>query len=155
WLVRRSYASGYPDGSFRPAGSITRAQAVQWIWNRWGRPSGADEPFDDVHAGHWAGVAIGWAADSGVVSGYPDGSFRPEDPVTRAQFVRMLWVASGSPEPAGASPYPDTPAWSADAISWAAEHGIVRGYPDGSFRPNDPISRAAASRMLHQHAIDH
>ena len=155
WVSRRGVVAGYPDGSFAPAGSITRAQAVQWLWNRAGRPDAGPHGFDDLSEGFWATDAVDWAAETGVVVGYRDGSFRPNEPVFRVQFVRMLWELSGSPEPSAASPYSDTPAWAADAIGWAAEKGIVTGYRDGTFRPDDPVTRAAATRMLYNTAAHH
>lgn len=82
------------------------------------------------------------------MSGYRDGSFRPNEPVTRVQFLNMLWLVSGSPEAEGSTSFGDAPAWALDAIVWAVENEIVTGYPDGTFRPGDPITRAAASRMM-------
>lgn len=115
-------------------------------------PLAAD--FDDMK-GHWAELAVSRAAAAGVVQGYPDGSYRPEQAVTRAQFVsmlmRMLQRERGGPELGGAADYADAAEiepWASGAIAAARQLRIADGYADGTFRPNALVTRAEAVVML-------
>ena len=100
---------------------------------------------------NWVDDSVTWLVGLGYATGYPDGTFRPNLPITRAQVARMLYRIAGSPQGAPASPFWDKPAWAADAIDWLADPvnapPYATGYPDGSFRPNDPITRAQTTRM--------
>lgn len=89
--------------------------------------------------------AISWAVEKEVASGYPDGTFRPNNDCTRGHVVTFLWRANGCPEPATkTNPFKDVSSSSPfyKAILWAAEKGITTGYSDGTFRPNAPCTRA-------------
>ena len=91
--------TGYPDGRFGPRGPVTRGQVVNLLWAMVGRPTGAPpHGFPDVAPGAFYGDALDWARDLGLVTGYPDGRYRPRDPVTRGQFVNMLFRLAGTPE---------------------------------------------------------
>ncbi|MBS7365996.1 MAG: S-layer homology domain-containing protein, partial [Oscillospiraceae bacterium] len=90
--------------------------------------------------------AVAWAVEKGITTGYGDGTFRPNDSVTRAQFVTFLWRYENRPATSGsiagftdaasiAEPYQQ-------AVAWAVEKGITTGYNDGTFRPNDSVTRA-------------
>ena len=89
----------------------------------------------------------------GIANGYLDGTFRPEQPVSRAELVKL--IASYFTVEGGTSPFPDVPDghWAAEVVSFAAEEGWVSGYPDGTFRPDAPVSRAEAVKILN-HALD-
>lgn len=89
--------------------------------------------------------AISWAVENGVASGYPDGTFRPNNDCTRGHVVTFLWRANGCPEPATkTNPFKDVSSSSPfyKAILWAAEKGITTGYSDGTFRPDAACTRA-------------
>ncbi|XID94912.1 S-layer homology domain-containing protein [Paenibacillaceae bacterium WGS1546] len=108
--------------------------------------------FTDT-AGHWAEKQIGRAAALGIVSGYPDGSFRPNNPVTRAEFIVMLANALSLDE--GEAPpsltYSDAEAigiWARRAVALSTRAGIITGYEDGTFRPNTYIVRAEMAVMI-------
>jgi hypothetical protein len=111
--------------------------------------------FSDVPA--WIEYAVDWAAhdpDGGgpaasPMSGYPDGTFRPDALMTRAQFSRLLWRLAGSPAAAG-HPFSDVGPWVHGAVSWMAAENLATGWPDGTFRPDGPLTRAQASRMLYR-----
>lgn len=110
--------------------------------------------FGDV-TGHWASREIAALAQEGLLAGYPDGNFYPDRPVTRAEFavllVRVLgWEGAPSPvQGAPEAPLPgDLPAWAKDTLRLAFARGLVRGYPDGTFAPDRPVSRAEAACML-------
>ena len=105
--------------------------------------------FRDVTRGHWAFASVERAAELGLVTGYSDGTFRPDTPVTRAQFVLMLWRMCGKPAAAKAASFADASAdWYQDALSWAVEKGYVNGLSDTRFGPDAPITRQQAMAIL-------
>lgn len=106
-------------------------------------PSLAQTSFSDVSSNYWAAQFIQQLSQRGVIAGFPDGSFRPEEPVTRAQFAAMVNKAfSKAPErqPIGFVDVP-TNYWAYNAIQQAYSIGFLSGYPDSSFRPNENIPR--------------
>lgn len=105
--------------------------------------------FRDVTSTHWAFAPVERAAELGLVTGYSDGTFRPDTPVTRAQFVLMLWRMCGKPAAAKAASFADASAdWYQDALSWAVEKGYVNGLSDTRFGPDAPITRQQAMAIL-------
>ena len=106
--------------------------------------------FNDI-ANHWARQAILQVAERGIVSGYPDGNFRPDNPISRAEFIVMLIRLLGQEEVAFELEFVDHEqigAWAKGAIAQAVKHGIVHGYEDGTFRPNQEITRAEMSALF-------
>ena len=119
------------------------------------KPDGEQEEvrtgtFRDVNSLHWAFASVERAAERGLVTGYSDGTFRPDAPVTRAQFVLMLWRMCGQPAAAKAAAFEDTAdgGWYRDALNWAVENGYVNGLSDTRFGPNAPITRQQATAIL-------
>jgi hypothetical protein len=99
WAVEAGVVTGYPDGRFGPRDPVTRGQVVNLLWPMVGRPPGAPpHGFPDVPLGAAYGDALDWARDLGLVTGFSDGRYRPRDPVTRGQFVNMLFRLAGTPE---------------------------------------------------------
>ncbi len=102
---------------------------------------------------NWAGDQIEEMARAGIIKGFTDGTYRPAEPVTRAQLVTMLdrllqWSpGSGQEEPCFED---QIPAWAEDAVAAAVARGVVRGYPDGKFRPDRPVTRAEVAVILEQ-----
>ncbi|MCR2806636.1 S-layer homology domain-containing protein [Paenibacillus soyae] len=106
--------------------------------------------FEDTD-GHWAQEIIKQAVGRGVVKGYEDGTFRPDQTVTRAEFTKMLANALELPEAEGQASFADDAEigeWAKGAVASAAGAGFIQGYKDGTFRPNAPISRAAMAKMI-------
>lgn len=107
--------------------------------------------FSDLN-GHWAKAAIERAAALGITSGYPDGTFRPGNKVTRAEFTTMITRAFTLKSATGVTPeFADAaklPGWAKTAIAEAAAAGIVTGYADGTFRPNQLITRTEMTAIL-------
>ena len=146
------YVQGFPDGSFRPNDSLTRAQAVQMVDRLLADPAGGTGScsFTDVSAGAWYAQAVRDVTAWGLVD---DGTaFRPRDLMSRGDFVTLL--VRLHPEAAGEVRFsdvgPGNPAY--DAIGAAAALGWVSGYPDGAFRPNRGLTRAEAVTMLNRAA---
>lgn len=106
--------------------------------------------FSDI-AGHWGEASILEAAEKRLVTGYPDGTFRPDQAVTRAEFLVMLVRTLGLEGGLEALPFVDEGkigSWAKEAVATAVQKGIVVGYEDGSFRPDAPITRAEMAVML-------
>jgi hypothetical protein len=109
-----------------------------------------DSTFTDI-SGHWAEANIQLALSSGIVSGYPDGTFKPGKNVTRAEFVVMLMNALKPQGEGAALAFTDTAkigAWAQQAVAQAVQAGIIQGYEDGSFRPDAGITRAEMAVTL-------
>lgn len=110
-----------------------------------------DEGFWDTR-GHWAEGDINKMAARGLIAGYEDGSFRPDNPVTRAELIAFLvrlagWQVTAGGEP-GFTDSGDIPGWARAAVAVAREHGLAAGYPDGSFHPGQAVSRVEAAAFF-------
>ncbi|MEQ2456808.1 S-layer homology domain-containing protein [Flavonifractor hominis] len=108
--------------------------------------------FTDT-AGHWAADAIRQVAEQGLMNGVGGGRFAPDDTLSRAMVVTILYRMSGATAATAAS-FSDVPAgtWYTDAVGWAAQNGVVKGYGNGTFGPNDPISREQLAVILYRYA---
>lgn len=105
--------------------------------------------FRDVAPTYWAYAQIERAASLSLVAGFEDGTFGPEQSVTRAQFVLMLWRMEGKPQPKTNASFADAKAvWYKDALSWASENGYVTGTGNGKFNPDGKITRQEAMSIL-------
>lgn len=106
-------------------------------------PSLAQTTFTDVQSNYWASQFIQQLSQRGVIAGFPDGSFRPEEPVTRAQFAAMINKAFQKPAQRQAINFNDVPGnyWAFSAIQQAYTIGFLAGYPGNNFRPNEAIPR--------------
>lgn len=150
-----AYMIGYDNGTVGPMNQITRAEVATIFFRLmddsfrsqyWSTVSG----FSDVTAGKWFNNAVSTATNAGKLTGYPDGTFRPNQSITRAEFAAIA-VRFLSDEVQGVSGgnFSDTEGhWAADAIGRAAAAGWIAGYPDGTFRPNAPITRAEAATII-------
>ena len=116
-------------------------------------PRGQYGSFGDVARGDYFFDAVEWAAEQGIMDGVGGGLFAPHSACTRAQLVTILYRLEGSPA-ASANPFNDVARGSyyEKAVAWAAEHGIVTGYGDGLFGPNDRITREQLAAILHRYA---
>lgn len=115
------------------------------------------DPFNDISSSGYYEYIVE-AANAGIISGYPDGSFRPNNSVTRAQFITMLYRAAGAPKVNNpALKFTDTDTIAASyttAVAWGVENGVITGYGDGSFRPNQNISRAQMATFMFRYMRD-
>jgi len=153
YLVAQGAVSGYSDGSFRPNDNVTRAQFAKMLVGAlgWQMAVPASPSFRDVPANYWAYNYIETAVSHGVISGYTDGTFRPNSTVTRAQVAKMIVAARGWYFNQGfGNTFTDIPQtdWTytyADTVSAA---GVMSGYSDGSFRPYTSATRAQIAKIL-------
>lgn len=150
-----AYIVGYEDGTIRPNGHITRAEAAT-VFFRLLTDKARDanltdrSPYPDVSAGDWYNKAIATLSRMGILSGYEDGSFRPNATVTRAEFAAMAARFDTEAKPVD-TPFTDlTGCWAADEIAEAYGKGWVNGYGDNTFRPNGPITRAEAVTLINR-----
>ena len=109
--------------------------------------SAADAAFKDV-SGHWAEEYILQAGERSLVQGY-NGLYRPDDTMTRAELVTVLWRASGEPEPKGTASFTDlTQDWYKKAVAWAEENAVVNGVAPGKFNPDGNVTREQVAAIL-------
>jgi triacylglycerol esterase/lipase EstA (alpha/beta hydrolase family) len=150
WAVHEGIADLGAD-RFAPRADWTRAEAATWLWHLAGSPPGAPATgFPDVPTDAPYHAALDWAVASGLAGGLPDGTFRPDGPITRAQLAMWVWAFAGRPPGAPRHGFVDVPAgaWYEDGLSWVAAQRLVAGYPGGRYRPGAFSSRAAVARML-------
>ena len=147
----KAYIFGYPNGTVRPNGSITRAEAAAMLarlLNIEAIGSAAKPQFTDTESS-WYNKAINAVVFRGIMKGYPDGRFRPNAPITRAEFTQMISTIDNKPY--GVAPFADVPGhWAERAIGSEYQAKRITGYPDGLFRPDANITRAEAAVILNK-----
>lgn len=149
---------GLTSDMFAPTELMTRATLAEALYRLEGRPAveaGEELPFSDVTAEHPNLSAILWARETGVVSGYPDGRFGPEDPITREQIAVLLWNHQNQTPPAAAVPYDDRAnisGWALSAVEWAYGVKMMSGTTDNRFLPLNNTSRAEGAVIVMHYA---
>lgn len=152
-LYRMAYIAGYPDGKFHPNYKVTRAEAASMFArlingsNSFGLSQVTK--FNDA-SNAWYSQAINYITAKGLISGYNDGSFRPDTNITRAEFAQMIsgFISAGYPGSASANLKDIKGHWAQDAIDKVFGKKVVQGYPDGSFKPDNELTRAEAVTIL-------
>ena len=148
---------GYTATEFRPGNPCTRGQVVTFLW----RAAGCPEPTGDTSMFKDASSiaapyqkAVAWAVEKGITTGFADGTFRPNDSVTRAQFVTFLWRYENRPATSGSiAGFTDASSISGpyqQAVAWAVEKGVTTGYGDDTFRPNAICPRWAVVLFMYR-----
>ena len=158
--VRYAYTHGIMEGmsatTFVPNKSLTRAEAVQVLYNLEGQPTvSGTATFPDL-VYQWYKPAIAWAESTGVVDGYEDGTFRPDQPVTREEFAQMLYDYGAYKDydlsaQGDLSSFPDgnqVQEWALPAMSWANGNALINGHDDGTLEPGGTTTRAQAASIL-------
>ena len=150
-----AYVIGRSDGLVHPEANITRAE-VATIFFRLLDPAVREQnmtkrnSFSDVNNGNWFCTAVSTMSKLGIVNGYPNGTFGPNEPITRAEFAAIC-ARFDEHTTSGTAKYTDIRShWAIKEISRAAELGWVNGYPDGTFRPNQQITRAEAMAIVNR-----
>jgi hypothetical protein len=110
--------------------------------------------FTDVEFTAWYAEQINSAVDKNIMKGYPDNTFKPDNPITRAEFVQVLYNLAGMPTVSGSSDFTDVAAsdWYAKAVTWAVNKGVTSGRGNGIFAPSDPVLREEAVTFLCRYA---
>ena len=149
--ARVSYIKGYPDGTFKPSNNVTRAEAAQMfatlLNNGTSFGTSSVTKFTDAN-NKWYSPAVNYIAGKGLLSGYSDGTFKPDADITRAEFAQMIsgYLKAGY---AGSANFKDVKGhWASDAIDKVFGNKAVEGYPDGTFKPNKTLTRAEAVTVL-------
>ena len=110
--------------------------------------------FGDLTAAAWYHDGVHYCLENGLMRGVSGGKFLPDGSATRAQLVTILWRLEGSPETTGAVRFNDVAggAWYTEAVHWAAGCGVVKGYDNGCFGPNDAVTREQMAAILYRYA---
>ena len=150
-----AYIIGYGNNDVRPQNNITRAEVATIFFRLL-----TDETreanmtksngYNDVKDGDWFCCAVSTLSKMGIIKGYEDGSFKPNDPISRAEFAAIAarFDPNGDKTPASFSDV--TSHWAKDEISIAANHGWIKGYEDGSFKPDQKITRAETMTLVNR-----
>ncbi|MEG2377065.1 MAG: S-layer homology domain-containing protein, partial [Clostridia bacterium] len=145
------YIGGYADGSVRPDTSVTRAQGAKmlsFVMDVEGEDSG--KTFSDVPSSHWGSNAISLLSSADVIGGYADGTFKPDKYLTRAEFVAIL-TRLVKPTPSNTNEFSDISGhWAEADICALVNAGFIGGYGDGTFKPDNPIFRAEAVKLINR-----
>lgn len=153
WAYENGIATGLDDIHFEPETACTRGQIVMFLWRSMGQPEPtvAENPFVDLGEDTYYYKAILWAYENGIVSGIDSEHFAPNDMVTRALFVTMLYCANGSPKCSIENPFEDVPeAFYTDAVLWAYENKITTGIDATHFSPDEYCTRGQAVEFLYR-----
>lgn len=150
-----AYVQGYPDGTVKPAGNITRAEAAAILFRLMDDASrktyySTKSGFRDVASGSWYNTYVATLNNAGVITDSSNGYFRPNEAITRAELAAML--AKFSETTGAANYFNDVSAkyWAANAIAICAKLGWITGYPDGTFRPDKNVTRAELMAMINR-----
>lgn len=154
-LAMTDIITGYPDGSFKPEGNITRAEMCTLLMKAkttGKRVTGAPAGFSDVALGHWAAPFIARAADEGVVLGYPDGTFKPKNNITRAEGLAMVARFASVEKSYYTAEFPDVnyKHWAADIIAGSYKEGMLKFLDGKNFEPNRLLSRSEAVEVIYR-----
>ena len=152
-----SYLIGYADGTVRPNGKITRAEVATIFFRLLDDDTRAkywssENNFSDVSADKWYNNAVSTLSRMGVIGGYADGTFRPDAPISRAEFAK---IAVSFTQNNGSTTYNyftdvKTTDWFAPYVTAAKDAGLIEGYSDGSFKPESKITRAEACAIVNR-----
>lgn len=148
-----AYLIGYPEGDFRPLNNITREE-VAVIFYRLLTDESRDEflsdsnSFTDIEDDRWSNRAISTLYNADIISGYPDGTFKPSEPITRAEFATIA-AKFDDLELGGTTKFTDVIGhWAEEYITSSELKGWINGYPDNTFRPEQDITRAEAVTLI-------
>ena len=150
-----AYIIGYGNNDVRPQNNITRAEVATIFFRLL-----TDETreanmtksngYNDVKDGDWFCYAVSTLSKMGIIKGYEDGSFKPNDPISRAEFAAIAARFDPDGDKTPASFFDVTSHWAKDEISIAANHGWIKGYEDGSFKPDQKITRAETMTLVNR-----
>ena len=154
-FTHTAYIQGYADGTVQPDGNITRAELAMILYRTYDDPRKGEnvftrDPFPDAPKDSWYGTAVSYSKKIGLMQGDPDGNFRPDDRLTRAEFAATIARLRQLKETDGAS-FEDTIGhWANGYIGAVNRAGYMIGYPDDTFRPGNNITRAEVMTAMNR-----
>lgn len=146
-----SYIQGYDSNLFKPDNRITRAEMAMILSRIANKPAtGSSSDYADVKQDHWSYHAIDQVSRMGLMQGYADGTFRPDQPITRAEMAALAARFAISTAGTGAGFTDTLGLWAEEAIKTAQGAGYLNGYADGTFGPANPLTRAEAVTVINR-----
>ncbi|MBK8463876.1 MAG: S-layer homology domain-containing protein [Nigerium sp.] len=161
WLANSGVTTGWvePEGTrtYRPWQPIARDAMAAFLYRLAGSPSfvaPTTSPFTDVTPSTPFYKEMTWLQSRGITTGYPDGTFRPADPVNRDAMAAFMYRFKGKPAYAAPSASPFTDVATTDEffkeMAWLRSSGVSTGWPDGTYRPGEPVTRDAMAAFLYR-----
>jgi len=153
WAKATGISTGVDGINFGPTGTLSRGQAVTFLWRFMGQPAAsAPATFSDVISEKFYGSAVDWAASSRVTTGIGDNLFDPDGGVTRGQLATFMWRMAGEPAVLDSAGFTDVAPgiYYAAAVDWMAATGITTGIGDGLFDPEGIVNRLQLVTFLHR-----
>ncbi len=152
-LIERGVITGYPDNTFKPNNTITRAEFITMTNKAYSFTETATIDYTDVPASAWYAAEIAKAKAAGYIAGYEDGTMRPDAQITRQEAAKIISVIRNldSSSDAALSAFTDAgsiPAWSRGYVAAMVDAKLITGYPDGTFKAANAINRAEAAVIL-------
>jgi secreted trypsin-like serine protease len=157
WVANNAITTGYGDCTYRPGEIVDRGAMAAFFYRLSGWPMGyfPDGGFSDVKGSNGFYREINWMVDEGITTGYSNGTFLPNEAVTRQSMAAFFYRLAGSPRGANPScvsaPFPDVPTSNpfCGEIDWLVDTGIAGGYSDGTYRSLNPVGRQAMARFMY------
>ena len=164
YVVEYEIMNGITENCFAPNENITRGMVMTILYRMASSPEvTGGSPYTDVAENRYFSQAVAWAAEQGIATGYPDGTFRPNQPVTRQELVTFYWryanlagcdmtISQG----ASLAEYQDGDSvkpYAKEAMLWAVDTGLIRGVDANTLAPNSTASRAMAATMLYRMVV--
>jgi hypothetical protein len=151
----KSYINGFTDGTFKPSGSVTRAQMAAVLARNLGFEESAaaasGSSYPDVKSTHWALGAIEFVKTAGLMMGNDQGSFRPDAPISRGEMAAIAARYKKLDVTASSAGFSDTAGhWAAKEIAAVKAASLINGYEDGTYRPNGSLTRAEAVKIVNR-----
>lgn len=157
WALDEDVMNGFEDGTFKPDGNTTRGQIATMLYRMEGSPAiAAGNSYSDVKAGKWYTIAIGWATANNIVTGFGDGTFKPDAPVTREQLATMLYryadykgkvVVEGPTAALSFSDADSVSKYAKEPVTWMVGKGLINGI-DGKLMPRGKATRAQVATLF-------
>lgn len=157
WVKSKGLFTGWPDGTFRPHQAIDRDAMAAVAYRMAGSPAftaPAQSPYSDVAVNHPFYKEITWANSRGLLTGWSDGTFRPNADITRDATAALFYRMAGSPAVGSASSFADVSADQphAQAITWMETTGVAKGWSDGTYRPTQTTNRDATAAFIQRYS---
>ena len=156
FVLSKGYMAGISDTSFAPEANLTRGMIVTMLYAMSGKPDAGKAPFSDVSSARYYAKAVAWAAENGIVAGFEDGTFHPNDNVTREQLATILcayakYIKASEVTAGDLASFPDGDSvheYAKEAVAWAIGAGLISGRADGTIAPAANATRAEVAQMI-------